>query len=221
MRIPAGGPRLLADLERLGQPRHRLIFARPERRRAPVEQLGDDLAAVGGVDRGLTTDRVSFLRREVRVDRQLVHVAGQPLYMGPPKTSESLRTVPAPRFAMDALAAHLAAFPAGEDGLIFQADKGRPILRTTLNGRWRRTLKRAGLEEGVHLHHLPHGYASWLNAAGVPFTTVMELLGHAPQGVTWSTCTHRVDGWDRQVRDVLEAAWSGGSADSLRTDTGS
>jgi hypothetical protein len=48
----------------------------------------------------------------------------------------------------------------------------------------------------------------------------MELLGHAPQGVTWSTCTHRVDGWDRQVREVLEAAWSEGSADYLRTAVG-
>jgi integrase len=108
--------------------------------------------------------------------------------------------------------------------LIFQATKGGPILRTTLNGRWRHALKRAGLGEGVHLHHLRHGYASWLNAGGVPFTTVMELLGHAPQGVTWSTYTHRVDVWDRQVREVLDAAWSQTTddpADYVRTAEGS
>jgi hypothetical protein len=40
----------------------------------------------------------------------------------------------------------------------------------------------------------------------------MELLGHAPQGITWSTYTHRVDGWDRQVRDALERAWIGSTA---------
>jgi integrase len=91
------------------------------------------------------------------------------------------------------------------------------VLRTTLAGRWQQTLKRAGLPSTVHLHHLRHGYASLLNGAGVPFTTVMELLGHAPQGVTWSTYTHRVDGWDRQVRTVLDEAWRG-SADHLRTE---
>jgi integrase len=87
-----------------------------------------------------------------------------------------------------------------------------------LNGRWRQTLARAGVDAGLHLHHLRHGYASWLNAAGVPFTTVMELLGHAPQGVTWATYTHRVEGWDRQVRSVLDAAWTAGLADHLRTN---
>jgi integrase len=167
---------------------------------------------------GLTVDRVDFLRREVRVDRQLVYVTGQVPYMGPPKTPESIRTVPVPTFVSDALAAHLAAFPAGEDGLVFQSDKGGPILRTSLNGRWRQTVKRAGLDDGLHLHHLRHGYASWLNAAGVPFTTVMELLGHAPQGVTWATYTHRIDGWDRQVRSVLDTAWTEDAADYLRTD---
>nr|MDP9466879.1 tyrosine-type recombinase/integrase [Actinomycetota bacterium] len=74
----------------------------------------------------------------------------------------------------------------------------------------------AGVDDGLHLHHLRHGCASWLDAAGVPFTTVMELLGHAPQGGTWAMDTHRVDGWDRQVRSVLDEAWAR-PADYLRT----
>lgn len=183
------------------------------------------LAAASGLRSGellgLSVDRVDFLRREVTVDRQLVYVPGRPAYLGPPKTPESYRTVPVPGFAMDQLAAYLAGYPAAPADLVFRADHGGPILRTTLNGRWRRALKAAGLDDTAHLHHLRHGYASWLNAAGVPFTTVMELLGHAPQGVTWSTYTHRVDGWDRQVRNVLEAAWAGRAADYLRTGEGS
>lgn len=198
----------------------RLVDAAPVRLRALVV-----LAAATGLRSGemlgLTVDRVDFLRREVRVDRQLVYVAGRPPFLGPPKTHESFRTVPAPAFALDALAEHLAAFPAGADGLIFQSDKGGSILRTTLSGRWRQTVRRAGLGPEVHLHHLRHAYASWLNAGGVPFTTVMELLGHAPQGVTWSTYTHRVEGWDRQVRSVLSETWSAAPADRLRTAEGS
>jgi len=201
----------------------RLVEHAPERLQALV-MLAAGSGLRSGEMLGLTVDRVDFLRREVRVDRQLVYVSGTPPQMGPPKTPESRRTVPVPQWVADALAAHLAAFPASEDGLIFQSDKGGPILRTTLNGRWRQTAKRAGLDDTLHLHHVRHGYASWLNAAGVPFTTVMELLGHAPQGVTWATYTHRVDGWDRQVRDALTAAWpadSEDSADSVRTAEGS
>jgi len=58
----------------------------------------------------------------------------------------------------------------------------------------------------------------------VPFTTVMELLGYAPQGVSSATYTHRVNGWDRQVRGALSAAWSADSedsTDSVRTAEGS
>jgi integrase len=193
-----------------------IVDAAPERLRALVI-----LAAVTGLRSGellgLTVDRVDFLRREVRVEQQLVYVPGQPPYIGPPKTPESLRVVPVPAFAIDALAAHLAAFPAGPDGLIFQADKGGPVLRTTLNGRWRMTLRRAGVAVGVHLHHVRHLYATALTAGGVPFTTVMELLGHAPQGVTWAVYTHRAEGWDRQVRNVLETAWRENVADQVRT----
>ncbi len=192
-----------------------LVEAAPTRLRALV-LLAAGSGLRSGEVLGLDVDRVDFLRREVRVDRQLVYISGQPPFLGPPKTPESVRTVPLPSFVVDELAAHLAAFPVADGGLIFQADKGGPILRTTLNGRWRQTLARAGVDEGLHLHHLRHGYASWLNAAGVPFTTVMELLGHAPQGVTWATYTHRVDGWDRQVRSVLDEAWAR-PADYLRT----
>ncbi len=105
---------------------------------------------------GLTVYQVDFLRREVRVDRQLVYLSGRAPFLAPPKTRESVRTVPVPAFALDALAAHLAAFPPGEDGLVFQADKGGPILRTTLHGRWQQTLRRAGLDVGLHFHHLRH-----------------------------------------------------------------
>ena len=60
---------------------------------------------------GLTVDRVKFLERTVTVDRQLVTVAGQAPTFGPPKTQASNRTIPLPQVVVDALAAHLAAFP--------------------------------------------------------------------------------------------------------------
>ena len=38
--------------------------------------------------------------------------------------------MPLPEFVVDALGAHLAAFPASDDGLIFQADKGGLVRNT-------------------------------------------------------------------------------------------
>lgn len=194
---------------------HALVEAAPTRLQALVV-----LAAGSGLRSGellgLTVDPVDFLRREVRVDQQLVYVPGQPA----PRPAEDAevptdRAAPGVRRRRRRAASRCVPRWRGRAGL--QADKGGPVLRTTFAGRWQWTLKRAGLPTTVHLHHLRHSYASLLNGAGVPFTTVMELLCLAPQGVTWSTYTHRIDGWDRQVRTVLDEAWRG-SADYLRTE---
>lgn len=79
---------------------------------------------------GLTVDRIDFLRRTVTVDRQLVTVANRAPFLAGPKTAASHRTIPLPQVVVDALAAHLAAFPAGREGLVFTTDDGKPIRRT-------------------------------------------------------------------------------------------
>lgn len=56
---------------------------------------------------GLTVDRVDFLRRSVKVDRQLVRVRGEGVSLSPLKTQASYRTVPLAASVADALAAHL------------------------------------------------------------------------------------------------------------------
>lgn len=59
---------------------------------------------------GLTVDRVDFLRRQVRVDRQLIGVrAGVPEF-GPPKSKAGFRTVPIPEVVATTLAEHLARY---------------------------------------------------------------------------------------------------------------
>lgn len=83
---------------------------------------------------GLTLDRVNYLRREVRIDRQLVGVVdGAPVW-GPPKTEASYRTIPLPQVVLDALQRHLAAHDVEPDGLLFTLD-GAPITRQTFGDR--------------------------------------------------------------------------------------
>lgn len=55
---------------------------------------------------GLTLDRVDFLRRIARVDRQLVGIRGHAPTFGPPKTASSVRTVPLPDVVLEALSEH-------------------------------------------------------------------------------------------------------------------
>jgi integrase len=87
-----------------------LIAAAPDRYRALVV-----FAAGTGLRQGecfgLTVDRVDFLRRTVKVDRQLLLMPGGGPVLAPPKTEASRRLVPLPAVVVDALAAHLARFP--------------------------------------------------------------------------------------------------------------
>jgi integrase len=110
---------------------------------------------------GLTVDRVKFLERTVTVDHQLVTVPGQPPTLSPPKTQASNRTIPLPQVVVDALAAHLAAFPAEPDGLVFTL-AGKPITRSVFGHKWRSAVDTAGLPAGTGFHGLRHYYASLL-----------------------------------------------------------
>ncbi len=187
----------------------RIADAAPARLRALV-LLAAGTGLRSGELLGLTVDRLDFLPREVRVDRQLVYLAGRPPYLAEPKTRESVRTVPVPTFALDAVAAHLAAYPPAEDGFIFQADKGGPILRTTLHGRWQQTLRRAGLDVGLHFHHLRHHYASVLIDGGESVKVVQERLGHSSPEETLRTYAHLMPASEQRTRSVVERAWAAG-----------
>jgi integrase len=94
---------------------------------------------------GLTVDRVSLLRREVTVDRQLVKVGGKPPALGPLKTASSRRVVPLPGFVVDALALHLATYSPGRDGLVLCGADGQPVARAWLHRAWRNAIAAAGL----------------------------------------------------------------------------
>jgi integrase len=186
----------------------KIADAAPDDLRAMIV-LGAATGLRSGELLGLTVDRVDFLRRSVSVEQQLVYIDGQVPFMGPPKTKASRRVVPVPRFALDELAAHLAAFPPGEDRLVFHSPTTRgPILRTTLNSRWRRTLRRAGMPETTRLHHLRHHYASVLIDGGESVKVVQERLGHASAVETLKVYAHLWPSSDERTRAVVEAAWT-------------
>ncbi len=158
---------------------------------------------------GLSVDRVDFLRRTIRVDRQLVTMPGQGPFLAPPKTAASTRTIPAPQVALDALAAHLQVFKS--DDLIFTTEASQPIPRRQIAYVWQKAAREARVEEFT-FHDLRHFCASALISRGSSVKTVQRFLGHASARVTLDTYAHLwPDDEDRTrlaIDEVLGAAVS-------------
>lgn len=192
---------------------HALAEAIPNRYRALVILV----AATGlrpGEAFGLTRDRVDFLRREVHVDRQLVSADGREPKFGPPKTTASVRTVPLPQVAVDALAEHVARFDIGADELLFTNGWGTPIRRSDFSKLWIPAVKTAGLPKGTRFHDLRHTYASLLIRHGESVKVVQARLGHASAKETLDTYAHMwpdsEDTTRAAVDDVLGRQSGGG-----------
>jgi integrase len=150
-------------------------------------------------------DRTDFLRRTIRIDRQLITLVGQAPYLGPVKTISSVRAVPVPQVVLDVLAHQIATYPPGPFGVIFTHPNGQPIHRSHLGHVWRRAAKSVGLT-GVTFHALRHYAASALIASGASVKSVQHFLGHASAKVTLDTYAHLWPDDEDRTRAALEAA---------------
>jgi site-specific recombinase XerD len=116
---------------------------------------------------------------------------------------------------VDALAAHLAAFPAEPDGLVFTF-AGKPITRQAFGHKWRSAVATAALPTGTGFHALRHYYASLLIRHGESVKTVQGRLGHASAVETLDTYSHLSPDSDDRTRDAIDSVL-GSTADALRT----
>jgi integrase len=191
----------------------------PARYRAAVV-----LAAGAGLRQGevfgLAVDRVDFLRRTVRVDRQLVTLSRR-VELGPPKTTASVRTVPLPQVVVDVLAAHLASFPAEPAELIFRTEDGSPVGRTTFaTGVWAPAARAAGLPVGMGFHALRHFYASLLIRHGESVKVVQSRLGHASAEETLNTYAHLWPDSEDRTRAAVDSVLGIRTPDTLKESCG-
>jgi integrase len=132
-------------------------------------------------------------------------LSGAPEPFGPPKTAASVRTVPMPDAVSAALAAHLAAYPAGEHGLIFTIPVGGPVRRTTFWDEWRKAVKAAAMPVGTRFHDLRHFYASLLIRYGESVKVVQMRLGHASAAETLDTYSHLWPDSEDRTRAAIDA----------------
>ena len=208
-----------------------LIAAMPERYRALVV-----LAAGTGLRQGeafgLELAAVDFLRRTLEVRQQLVTMPGQAPYLAPPKTPASYRRIPLPQVVVDALAAHLVAFPAvpielldatvkpepkrRPASLIFTSAVRLPLRRTRFSDVWRTAAKAADLPDGVTFHDLRHYYASLLIRHGESVKVVQKRLGHKSAVETLDTYSHLWPDSEDRTREAVDLALGrvGGAVDT-------
>lgn len=161
-----------------------LADAMPARYRALIA-AGAGLGLRPGELFGLRVCDVNFLRKEVSVEQQV-----QPgLGVTPPKTDSSHREIPLPKVVANELAAHLAAYPAEGEELVFRNERDGAVDSRNFWYIWIRVRKAAGVPK-ARIHDLRHFYASALIAAGRSPTEVAARLGHEKASLTLDIYSH-------------------------------
>jgi integrase len=152
---------------------------------------------------GLTVDRVDFLGRRIVVDRQLTRQGGRVPVFGPVKDKHNRpRTIPVGEVVVDALAAHLARYGPGLEGLIFTTRYSGPVSSSAWSENWRSVADELGVEGGFHT--LRHFYASTLIASGCSVKEVQERLGHSSAAMTLDVYSHLWPADEERTRNATD-----------------
>ncbi|WP_369251842.1 tyrosine-type recombinase/integrase [Geodermatophilus amargosae] len=167
----------------------------------------------------LNIDAIDFLKRTLRVERQVQYKPKFGAEVKDPKHASKREVYIADELA-EMLARHIKEHGAAPSGWLFHNGADRPLPPSTVDSWWQRTVKAAGTA-GLHIHGLRHFYASGLIAAGCDVVTVQRALGHAKPSLTldvyshlWPTAEDRTrKASSAMLRDVL-----GHGADSVRTE---
>jgi integrase len=147
---------------------------------------------------GLDVEHVDFLRRTVKVERQLLQ-SGE---FGLPKTEKSRRVVPVGQVVIDALAAHLAMYPS--HGPLFTDQLDNRLTYRQWKMQWAQVRRATGLTNET-THDLRHFAASALISGGASVKQVQTFLGHASAAITLKVYSHMWPGDEDRTRDVLDA----------------
>ena len=133
------------------------------------------------------------------------------------------RTIPVGSIVLDELAAHMAAYGTGAEGLLFTNALGDKVGHTTWSNTWLAAACPLGIDKGDGFHQLRHFYASTLIGAGASVKEVQERLGHASAAMTLDVYSHlwpADDDRTRAVTDKALAALASSCSPDVRQDEG-
>lgn len=134
---------------------------------------------------GLQRDHVDLRRGVITIDPDygaLHESAAHGLWLGPPKTPASARTITLPPFLIELLREHLATT---DNPFVFTTRTGRPIRRSTFDRRVFRPAadsdarrRLPAVRPGLTFHGLRHSHKTWLIADHIPEIAQAHRLGH-------------------------------------------
>ncbi|MEV0811072.1 tyrosine-type recombinase/integrase, partial [Micromonospora sp. NPDC050200] len=145
----------------------------------------------------------------VHPDVGALHEVEGKLYLGPPKTNDSVRHIRLPRFVTILLATHLAEHP---HDTVFPGARGYHQRRSNFNRRaWTPAVAgnaKQGIPPilpGMHFHDLRHTHKTWLIEDGIP-EIAQARLGHRLAGVR-GIYSHVTEPMITNLVDALQRRW--------------
>jgi integrase len=161
---------------------------------------------------GLKWSDLDWIKKTLKVERQLVRPDGDGVKFSSPKTRYGRRVIALGTKTIEVLRLHyehqqeerLTAGDAWKEyGLIFTTRIGTPIHPRNLMRDFKKLLLAAGLPP-IRFHDLRHSSASLLLSQGVPVIEVSRRLGHSRASITLDVYGHLIPGMQSQVAEMLD-----------------
>jgi integrase len=145
-----------------------------------------------------------------------LHEVGAQMFLGPPKTAESARTITLPPFLVEALARHLRSHPhphvfvTERHELLRRSNFARRALRPAADGNLSRPQPRAQtrpIVTGLTFHGLRHSHKTWMIADHIPDAAQARRLGHTLPDKISDVYSHIAPELDAHLLGRLQARW--------------
>jgi integrase len=157
-----------------------------------------------------------------------LHESGSRLWLGPPKTAASVRTITLPPFLITLLREHLqssdetAVFPGPRGGWLRRSNVYRRALRPAADGNLHIAhprIRTVPIRPGLTFHGLRHSHKTWLIDDGMPEIAQSRRLGHHLPNRVVETYSHVAADLNQRLLDGLERRWHGAQCAAVAAQT--
>lgn len=151
-----------------------------------------------------------------------LHEVDNQLFLGPPKTAESARTIALPPFLVELLHHHLAGHRheqvfTGRDGVFWRRSNfSRRAMRPAADGTIHQPRPAAAVPAaaaGLTFHGLRHSHKTWLIADQIPEVAQARRLGHRIPDKIQHVYSHVAPELEGRLLDSLQQRWTAALAD--------
>ena len=146
-----------------------------------------------------------------------LHEVDRQLYLGPPKTAESARTIALPPFLVALLRQHLHTHPhdhvfvARDGAFLRRSNFARRAMRPAADGTTHHPQPPIAVEpvaRGLTFHGLRHSHKTWLIADGIPDVVQARRLGHRIPDKIQHIYSHVAPELETRLLDALQQRWT-------------